>query len=281
MSVDMSTSINNAATGAYRITSSAVKKEAPAGTTAETGESAGTSFGEAAVFEKSSAQSTGSTGAVYEKSSATTAAAASSDTKTGAASSDTNKVSSKEAQHSAIVAQLKADQEARQSQLMEIVKKTMGGQGAALAKADDMWKFLAEGNFTVDADTKAQAQADIAEDGYWGVEQTSDRILDFAKALAGDDPSKADKMLDAFKKGFEEATKTWGKKLPDLTKQTYDSVLKKFDDWKNSANKTEANTDTAAASSGGVKVSKNPNYNTADTAAQQSAAATQVGETTA
>ena len=37
--------------------------------------------------------------------------------------------------------------------------------------------------------------------GYWGVEKTSDRILDFAKALAGNDPSKAQKLLDAFKEG--------------------------------------------------------------------------------
>lgn len=41
--------------------------------------------------------------------------------------------------------------------------------------------FLASGNFTVDAATKAQAQADIAEDGYWGVSQTSQRLFDFGK----------------------------------------------------------------------------------------------------
>ena len=86
----------------------------------------------------------------------------------------------------------------------------MTKQGVAIGTADDMWKFLAKGDFTVSADVKAQAQADIADDGYWGVEQTSDRILDFAKALSGDDPDKADAMLEAFKKGFEQATKAWG-----------------------------------------------------------------------
>jgi len=141
----------------------------------------------------------------------------------------------------AIIEQLKAEQEKMTNNLMEIVKKTIAGQGNAFAIAteDDMWKFLASGNFTVDAATKAQAQADIAEDGYWGVEQTSDRILDFAKALAGDDPDKADTLLDAFKKGFEEATKTWGKDLPDISQQTYDAVVKKFDDWKNTKNTTD------------------------------------------
>lgn len=54
----------------------------------------------------------------------------------------------------------------------------MTKQGTAIANADSMWSFLADGNFTVDEETQKQAQADIAEDGYWGVEQTSDRILD-------------------------------------------------------------------------------------------------------
>ena len=134
---------------------------------------------------------------------------------------------------SAIVAQMKADLEAQTSQLLNIVKKTISQQGNTLAKADDMWSFLASGDFTVDAETKAQAQADIAEDGYWGVEKTSDRILDFAKALSGGDTSKAETLLEAFKKGFEEATGTWGKELPEISQKTYDAVLEKFEAWKN------------------------------------------------
>ncbi len=132
-----------------------------------------------------------------------------------------------------LVAKLKADAEQRTSQLRSLVEKMMSGQGNAIGKADDMWKFLAKGDYTVSADVKAQAQADIADDGYWGVNQTSDRILDFAKALAGDDPEKADEMLSAFKKGFDQATKSWGGKLPDISQRTYDAVLEKFEAWQN------------------------------------------------
>ena len=132
-----------------------------------------------------------------------------------------------------IVAKLKADAEQRTAQLRSIVEQMMTKQGVAIGTADDMWKFLAKGDFTVSADVKAQAQADIADDGYWGVEQTSDRILDFAKALSGDDPDKADAMLEAFKKGFEQATKAWGDKLPDISQRTYDAVVEKFNKWKN------------------------------------------------
>jgi len=132
-----------------------------------------------------------------------------------------------------LVNKLKADAEARTNQLKSLVEKLMLGQGNAIGTADDIWSFLRTGDFTVDAETKAQAQADIAEDGYWGVEQTSERILDFAKALSGGDPSKAATLKDAFLKGFEQATKTWGGKLPEICQQTYDATVKKFDDWAN------------------------------------------------
>lgn len=142
-----------------------------------------------------------------------------------------------------MVEKLKADAEARTAQLRSLVEKMMTQQGSAIGKADSMWKFLAKGDFTVDAATKAQAQADIAEDGYWGVEQTSDRILDFAKALSGNDPDKADMLLDAFKKGFKEATKSWGKQLPDISQRTYDAVVDKFDKWKNGTTTAAENTE--------------------------------------
>ncbi|MCI8483747.1 MAG: hypothetical protein HFH41_05355 [Lachnospiraceae bacterium] len=130
-----------------------------------------------------------------------------------------------------IVARLKKDAEARTSQLRSLVEKMMTSQGTKIGQADDMWKFLASGKFTVSADVKAQAQADIAEDGYWGVEQTSDRIVEFAKALTGGDSKKAEEMRAAFEKGFKAATKSWGSSLPSISQRTYDAVMDKFDDW--------------------------------------------------
>ena len=162
------------------------------------------------------------TGVVYEKSSQT----------------DKNTVTKKTDYK--MVEKLKADAKQRTSQLRSLVEKMMTKQGTAIANADSMWSFLAEGNFTVDEETQKQAQADIAEDGYWGVEQTSDRILDFAKALSGNDPEKADLLLDAFKKGFKEATKSWGQDLPDISQRTYDAVVEKFNKWKNGTEETEA-----------------------------------------
>ena len=154
-------------------------------------------------------------GVIYDKSSSTTTGT---DYKTN---------------NAALIQKLKQDSEDRINQLKDIVSQMMTKQGTAIGKADDIWSFLASGDFTIDEAAKKKAQEEISEDGYWGVKQTSDRILDFAKALSGNDSSKADLLLDAFKKGFEEATKTWGKDLPDISKQTYDAVVEKFDKWKN------------------------------------------------
>lgn len=164
------------------------------------------------------------TGVVYEPSNATAADAA--------------KAVKKYTPNTELVNKLKADAEARTAQLKSLVEKLIAGQGNAIGTADDIWSFLRTGDFTVDAATKAQAQADIAEDGYWGVEATSDRILDFAKALTGGDPDKIEEMRDAFKKGFEQATETWGGKLPDISQRTYESTLAKFDAWAEEANGT-------------------------------------------
>ncbi len=128
-----------------------------------------------------------------------------------------------------MIAKLKADADARTSQLQSLVERMLTKQGETYGKANDIWSILSSGNFTVDPATKLQAQADIAEDGYWGVSQTSQRILDFATALTGGDPSKIDEMREAFEKGYKLAEKKWGGNLPDISKQTYDAVLQGFD----------------------------------------------------
>ena len=145
-----------------------------------------------------------------------------------------NKMSKEE--RAALVNQLKADAEQRQSQFLDIVRKTISGQAGAFGKANDdsIWRTLASGNFTVDAATKAQAQKDIGEDGYWGVKQTSQRLFDFASALAGDDVEKMKEMQAAMEKGFKQATKSWGGKLPGISHDTLAAANKLFDDYYNS-----------------------------------------------
>ncbi len=134
----------------------------------------------------------------------------------------------------ATVEKMKQDAERRTQQLRSIVEKMMTKQGMTYTTATDMYAFLRSGNYEVDATTQAQAQADISENGYWGIEQTSDRLVSFAQALTGGDPSKADEMIAAVKKGFDEATKAWGDKLPDICQKTLDTTIEKLNKWKDS-----------------------------------------------
>ncbi len=144
----------------------------------------------------------------------------------------------KEADRSKIVAALKADAEARTESFKSMVQDMLAKQGHKFVAADDIWKKLASGDFTVDEQTAADAKAAISEDGYWGVNQTSQRIFDMAVSLSGGDEEKMDEMLAAFKKGFDEATKAWGKSLPSISHQTYDAVMEKFENYK--ADSTES-----------------------------------------
>lgn len=143
-----------------------------------------------------------------------------------------NKMSKED--RAALVKQLKADQESRQNRLTNLVSQMLGKQAGVygIANGDDsIWKIFANGNFTVDEAAKAQAQEDISEDGYWGVKQTSQRLFDFASALAGDDEDKMRQMQSAMEKGFKQATSAWGRDLPDISNQTLDAANKLFEEY--------------------------------------------------
>jgi len=76
-----------------------------------------------------------------------------------------------------------------------------------------------------------QAQELIADDGYFGVEKTSERIFNFAVGIAGGDPARIDSIREGVENGFQEALDTFGGWLPEISHETYDTVMKKLDDW--------------------------------------------------
>ena len=122
----------------------------------------------------------------------------------------------------------------------QLISSALNTQGKTFAKAWNSMVKLSNlksifENINVDEETRAKAQELVSEDGYWGVKQTSERLLSFAKAYAGDDPDRIEKMRNAFLKGFEAAEKAWGGRLPDISYATRDAVLKGFDEMAQSA----------------------------------------------
>ena len=162
-----------------------------------------------------------------------------------------NKMSKED--RAALVKALKEEVEARQKQFLELVKQSLTGQGEKIAIATDnmdgIWKALAKGNFTVNEEVKKQAQEDISEKGYWGVEATSKRMFEHASALAGDDVEQMKAMQKAMEKGYKEATKAWGKELPDISKKTLEAANKLFEDYYKSKGVTSEKAMTAQVSS--------------------------------
>lgn len=154
-------------------------------------------------------------GAVYEKS-----------TSEKKATYSINKMSAED--RAAIVEQMKQDQVNRKQQLCDLVNQMLSKQADASNLAS---LFSPENLKNVSPEAIAQAKEDVSEDGYWGVKQTSQRLFDFASALAGDDVEKMKEMQKAMEKGFKQATKAWGEELPSICKDTINAANKLFDEY--------------------------------------------------
>ncbi len=90
---------------------------------------------------------------------------------------------------------------------------------------------IGDKNIDISTLTPAEAQDLVADNGYFGVEQTSQRIFDLAVGIAGGDPARLDAIRAGVEKGFQEAKKAMGDWLPDISYKTYDAVIQKLDDW--------------------------------------------------
>lgn len=140
-----------------------------------------------------------------------------------------------------IVAKLKADQQSRLDSMNSLVQKLLGKQAEKfdLANGTNLAATFREVAGKVDQKTIDEAKESISEDGYWGVNQTSDRLVSMAIALSGGDTDKADTMMAAIEKGYKQATKAWGEDLPQICKDTMEATRQKMDDWKNGVTTAE------------------------------------------
>lgn len=122
--------------------------------------------------------------------------------------------------------ELKTISDQRMASFKNMLSTMLGKQVTTLNKS------LFEG-ISITKEEQEAAAAAIAPGGMWSPEVVAGNILDMAKALSGGDPSKISVLKDAVNKGFAEAEKEWGGKLPSITDETYDLVMKGFDKWEN------------------------------------------------
>ena len=114
---------------------------------------------------------------------------------------------------------------ARYGMLQKLVANLLKEQGI------DTKITVGETNIDIAAITPEEARDLVSDDGYFGVKQTSERIFQFAVGIAGGDPSRIDAIKEGIDKGFAEAKEAFGGWLPDISYDTYDTVMKKLDDW--------------------------------------------------
>lgn len=111
--------------------------------------------------------------------------------------------------------------------MLEFAEKLLGKQAEKVNKTD----FAALAQQLGLGTTPEEAQKAIAEDGMWGVDAVSTRLVDMAISLTGGDPAKAALMREAIQKGFEQAGVALGGELPQISQDTYTETMNRLDYW--------------------------------------------------
>jgi hypothetical protein len=77
--------------------------------------------------------------------------------------------------------------------------------------------------------SREEAETLVAEDGFFGVAKTAERIANFVLEGAGDDEGLLRAGREGILQGFKEAEEIWGGKLPDISYETIDKAVEMID----------------------------------------------------
>lgn len=115
--------------------------------------------------------------------------------------------------------------------LMTLIRSIMSNSGG---NGQGFWASRA-GNMNISEADRLQAQQLISDDGFFGVTQTTDRIMGFARAMVGENASEEDieRMRAAVQRGFDEVARMFGGfgNLPQVSQDTHAAIMQAFDDW--------------------------------------------------
>lgn len=113
-----------------------------------------------------------------------------------------------------------------------LIQDLLGQQAEQANNAWGNWNFNNPNDMVeISAEVQEAAQEAISEGGFWSVENTAARLLDFAVAISGGDPSRLNVLRNAVERGFEAAERQWGGELPEISQRTREAVMQGFDEW--------------------------------------------------
>lgn len=125
------------------------------------------------------------------------------------------------------VDKLKAEAQQRHENLRRLVEELLKRQGMS-------FRDVFEGKeVKVDEETRLEAQKSIEDGGEHSVDAVATRIVDFAKAISGGDKSKIGILKKAIDDGFAGAKAAFGGELPEISRKTYDEIMRRLEDWIN------------------------------------------------
>ncbi|MBL1244573.1 MAG: hypothetical protein COA39_009335 [Sulfurimonas sp.] len=77
--------------------------------------------------------------------------------------------------------------------------------------------------------SQEEAGALVAEDGFFGIEQTSERVANFVITGSGGDENRLRSGREGMLQGFKDAESMWGGTLPDISQKTMKAALELVD----------------------------------------------------
>ncbi len=115
-----------------------------------------------------------------------------------------------------------------------IMQNSMLTQSSLSMKQDtlDFESFLKQIGYDgkpIDQLSQEEASELISEDGFFGIKQTSQRIADFVINGANGDEKLLRAGREGMLRGFSDAEKVWGSKLPDISQQTMKRAIELVD----------------------------------------------------
>ncbi len=123
------------------------------------------------------------------------------------------------------ISELKRQADVALAPLRQMVEELLKGQGMT-------FKTAMEGEMVdITPEMRAEAQKQIGDGGAFSAENLSTSIVDFAKAISGGDKTKFDLLKENIQKGFDEAKKVFGGKLPEISEKTLELAMSKLEEW--------------------------------------------------
>jgi len=147
-----------------------------------------------------------------------------------------NKKTASRVRSEGVMSQIDSIRRQNAEQLIQMIHDVLSMQGrqgfiarGKLENAIVGLKNYLENGGTVTPEEQAAAAAAIADDGPWGVEAVSDRLVEMAVKFAGGDESKFNMMKSAIEAGFKAAEAVWGGTLPDISYRTFEATMRKLE----------------------------------------------------